>query len=88
MISEIRAKMDIALETDIYLENESSYIKTGGKIDAHILETALIAMEVLERSNVFTKYLDMRTTGIVYRPILNPTDKNLLPVLTPDDKNL
>ena len=69
IISEVRAQMNIAgLETDIYLLGASSYIKTGGKMDAHTIESALIALEVLQRSGEETEYLDMRTTGIVYRP--------------------
>ncbi len=68
IISEIHARMGVTdLETDIYFENVPSYIKTGGKIDSHTVETALIALEVLRRSNDSTRYLDMRTTGIVYR---------------------
>ncbi|MEM9423794.1 MAG: FtsQ-type POTRA domain-containing protein [Spirochaetota bacterium] len=67
MISEVRVKMGLAnVETDIYLENAPSYIKTSGKIDAHTIETALITMEVLQRGKESTEYLDMRTTGIVY----------------------
>ena len=69
MVSEVRAEMHIAsLETDIYLENTSSYIKTAGKIDPQTIETALIALEVLKRSHETAEFLDMRTTGIVYRP--------------------
>ena len=69
MISEVYARLNFAgLETDIYLLGAPSYIKTGGKIDAHTIESALIALEVLRRSGEQTEYLDMRTTGIVYRP--------------------
>ena len=82
MISEVRAKMYMAkLETDIYLENAPSYITTNAKIDAHTIETALIAMEVLRRSNESTEYLDMRTTGIVYRP---KSGENLVPASIPE----
>ena len=56
------------IETDIYLLGAPSYIKTGGKIDAHTIQSALIALEVLQRSGEQAEYLDMRTTGIVYRP--------------------
>ena len=69
IISEVRTRLSIAgLETEIYLLGATSYIKTGGKIDAHTIESALIALEVLQRSGEETEYLDMRTTGIVYRP--------------------
>ena len=81
LISEVRVQMEIAkLETDIYLKNLPSYIKTNGKINANTIETALIAMEVLRRSNETTEFLDMRTTGIVYRP---KPGQGLIPVALP-----
>ncbi|WGK68739.1 FtsQ-type POTRA domain-containing protein [Candidatus Haliotispira prima] len=87
LVSEVRVQMDVAnLETDIYLEDKLSYIKTGGKIDVHIIETALIALEVLRRSNESTAYLDMRTTGIVYRPE-GGTSGRLIPVLSGNGKS-
>lgn len=82
LISEIRANILLtSLETDIYLNNHSSYIKTQGIVDAYTLNTALVALNVLQRSKESTDYIDMRTTGIVYRS----NTGNPIPLTVPGD---
>lgn len=68
LISEIRTSVESAsLKLDVYLNHYQTYIKMNETIGRHTLQTALIALDVLKRSREKSEFIDMRTTGIIYR---------------------